>query len=47
MKRQQQLVQKINNGMHAVPTIVFSDGSTLTEPTNEELEKKVKALKIL
>ncbi len=40
-------VQKINDGMNSVPTIVFSDGSILTEPTNEDLEKKVKELGLL
>ena len=34
-------VQKINNGMQKVPTIVFPDGSILTEPSNKELEQKV------
>jgi len=31
----------VNHGNRSVPTIVFDDGSTLVEPTNEELEKKL------
>lgn len=30
-----------NNGKRIIPTIVFKDGSTLAEPTNEELAKKL------
>lgn len=37
-------VQKVNNGMNSVPTIVFPDGSILVEPSNQQLEEKVKAL---
>lgn len=40
-------VKKINNGMNSVPTIVFSDGSILVEPTNHELEQKAKELGLL
>lgn len=42
-----QFVQKTNNGMNSVPTIVFPDGSILVEPSNEELEKKVSTLSCL
>lgn len=35
------LVESINNGMRSVPTIIFPDGSTLTEPSNSELAKKL------
>lgn len=34
-------VMRINRGNRSVPTIVFPDGSSLTEPTNEELAKKL------
>ena len=37
-------VLKINNGMQTVPTILFPDGSVLTEPSNKELEQKALAL---
>lgn len=40
-------VQKLNNGMNSVPTIEFPDGSILTEPSNAELEKKVKDLHLI
>lgn len=34
-------VVRINNGYQSIPTIVFPDGSVLTEPTNEELKLKL------
>lgn len=34
-------VRSINGGNESVPTIVFSDGSTLTEPSSAELRKKL------
>lgn len=34
-------VIKLNNGMQSVPTIIFDDGSVLTEPSNEELLLKI------
>lgn len=34
-------VEKVNNGMRTIPTIVFPDGSILAEPTNAELAKKL------
>ena len=39
--RAAKFVEKVNHGNRSVPTIVFDDGSTLVEPTNEELEKKL------
>lgn len=33
-----------NNGRRIIPTIVFSDGSHLAEPTNDELAAKLDAL---
>lgn len=41
------LVEKINKGFRSVPTIIFPDGSILTEPNDKELENKLKMLKIL
>jgi mycoredoxin len=38
------LVRKINRGARSVPTIVFPDNSTLTEPNNQELTAKLKEL---
>ncbi|HYD34467.1 MAG TPA: glutaredoxin domain-containing protein [Vitreimonas sp.] len=37
-------VIEINNGYRSVPTLVFNDGSTLTEPSVMELEKKLATL---
>lgn len=37
-------VRTINNGNESVPTLVFADGSTLTEPTGRELESKLAEL---
>ena len=35
------LVEKINNGMRIIPTIVFPDGSILSEPSNAQLAEKM------
>ena len=34
-------VETVNEGMRIIPTIVFPDGSTLSEPSNAELAKKL------
>src|SRR3972149_3408398 len=34
-------VEKVNNGMRIIPTIVFPDGSILAEPSTAELAKKL------
>ncbi|MGD2156115.1 MAG: mycoredoxin [Anaerolineales bacterium] len=34
-------VRGVNNGMRVVPTIVFPDGSTLAEPSNQQLAEKL------
>ncbi len=34
-------VEKVNNGMRSIPTIVFPDGSILVEPSNAELAEKL------
>jgi mycoredoxin len=34
-------VEEINNGYRSVPTLVFPDNSTLTEPSIYELSKKL------
>lgn len=34
-------VEKVNNGMRIIPTIVFPDGSILVEPSNAELARKL------
>ncbi len=35
------LVEKINKGYRSVPTIVWPDGSVLTEPSEETMAKKL------
>ena len=35
------VVERVNNGKHVIPTLVFGDGSTLIEPSNAELAKKL------
>jgi thioredoxin reductase (NADPH) len=35
------LVEKLNDGKHSIPTIVFEDDSVLVEPSNAELAKKL------
>lgn len=40
----EQFVLKVNRGYRSVPTIAFSDGSTLTEPNSRELVDKLKDL---
>jgi mycoredoxin len=37
-------VRDINNGYESVPTLVFPDGSTLTEPDERELRRKLQAM---
>jgi len=32
---------EINRGMRSVPTLIFPDGSTLTEPSNGQLARKL------
>jgi len=37
-------VREINNGYESVPTLIFPDGSTLTEPSATELRAKLKTM---
>src|SRR5437870_2111961 len=37
----QEVVQARNNGNNVIPTIIFPDGSHLSEPSNEELADKI------
>jgi thioredoxin reductase (NADPH) len=36
-----EIVERVNNGARAIPTILFPDGSHLTEPGNDELADKL------
>lgn len=38
------VVRSINNGYESVPTLVFPDGSTLTEPSVGELKSKLESV---
>jgi mycoredoxin len=38
-------VEEVNHGNRSVPTILFPDGSVLVEPSNAELEEKVRESK--
>lgn len=40
----ERFVLRINRGMRSVPTILFNDGSVLVEPSNVELQSKLKQL---
>jgi len=44
-KNAAEYVEKINGGFKSVPTIVFSDQSVLVEPSNADLETKLRSLK--
>jgi mycoredoxin len=37
-------VRAINNGNESVPTLIFPDGSTLTEPSVGELKRKLETM---
>ena len=39
-----EVVRNINNGYESVPTLVFPDGSTLTEPGSGQLRRKLEAM---
>jgi mycoredoxin len=34
-------VTEVNNGFRSVPTVVFTDGSILTEPSTTEIARKL------
>jgi len=36
-----EIVEKINHGLQSIPTIVFDDGSVLTEPSDLVLKTKL------
>jgi len=38
-----ELVQQANGGNHTVPTLVFADGTALTNPTIEEVKSQLAA----
>lgn len=40
-KKGETFVKKTNNGLKSIPTIVFTDGTILVEPSNKELSTKL------
>ena len=40
-KKAMAFVEKVNNGMRIIPTIIFPDGEILVEPSNASLAKKL------
>ena len=43
-KGAERIVLELNHGMRSVPTIIFPDGSHLVEPTEQQLERKIKGV---
>ncbi len=43
-KEAEEYVKSINNGFRSIPTLVFHDGSRLTEPSTRKLEEHAAAL---
>jgi len=39
-----EIVEKVNNGNRTVPTLVFSDGSAMTNPSAAQVESKLAEL---
>ena len=39
-KQAEQYILQVNHGMRSVPTLLFADGSILTEPSNAQLSAK-------
>lgn len=46
-KAAEALVKQINNGYRSIPTIIFADGSHLTEPSLARLESHARALGLI
>jgi mycoredoxin len=46
-KEAEALVKHMNNGFRSIPTIIFHDGSHLTEPSTRKLEEHATALGLL
>ncbi len=46
-KEAEAFVKQINNGYRSIPTIIFPDGSHLTEPSVSRLESHARALGLI
>ncbi|MFN3706103.1 MAG: glutaredoxin domain-containing protein [Thermoflexales bacterium] len=42
-----EFVKSVNNGMRSIPTIIFPDGSQLTEPSTQKLETHARKLGLI
>ncbi len=42
-----EFVKSVNNGMRSIPTIIFPDGSQLTEPSTRKLEEHARRLGLI
>ena len=39
-----EIVEKVNNGNQTVPTLVFSDGTAMTNPSAKQVQEKLQVL---
>ncbi|MBM3744008.1 MAG: mycoredoxin [Actinobacteria bacterium] len=39
-----EIVEKVNNGNQTVPTLVFSDGTAMTNPSAKQVQEKLQTL---
>jgi len=39
-----EIIEKINNGNRTVPTLVFSDGAAMTNPSAKQVQEKLASL---
>jgi len=39
-----EIVEKVNNGNQTVPTLVFSDGTAMTNPSVKQVQEKLASL---
>lgn len=39
-----EIVEKVNNGNQTVPTLVFSDGTAITNPSAKQVQEKLASL---
>jgi mycoredoxin len=46
-KEAEEFVKSVNNGFRSIPTIIFADGSKLTEPSTRKLEEHARALGLI
>ena len=42
-----EIVEKVNGGNQTVPTLVFSDGSAMTNPSAKQVQEKLASLQLI